>query len=91
MGLGDHYRIKAAEMTASAVAEPSRFVRVQLEWLAASYRRLAEQADRNGENDLVYEPPPERIPTQRVQQQQQQQQQPQGKSDEPDRAAETNH
>jgi hypothetical protein len=79
MGLGDHYRIKAAEMTASAVAEPSRFVKVQLEWLAASYRRLAEQADRNGENDLVYEPRPDRIPAQRVQQQQQQPQSPENR------------
>jgi hypothetical protein len=79
MGLGDHYRIKAAEMTASALGEPSRFVKVQLEWLAASYRRLAEQADRNGENDLAYEPPSDRALIQRVQQQQQQSQ---GKSDE---------
>jgi len=76
MGLGDHYRIKASEMSASALAEPSRFVKVQLEWLAASYRRLAEQADRNSENDLVYEPPPDRRPAQSVQQQQQQSQPP---------------
>ena len=79
MSLGDHYRTKATEMTAGALAEPSRFVRVQLEWLAASYRRLAQQADRNGENDLVYGPPPDRTPAQHVQQQQQPQ--PQSKSE----------
>jgi hypothetical protein len=55
MAQGDQYRSKAAQMVAAARNEPSRFVRVQLEWLAASYRRLAEQADRNNHSDELYE------------------------------------
>jgi hypothetical protein len=55
MAPGDQYRSKAAQMAAAARDEPSRFVRVQLEWLAASYRRLAEQADRNNHSDVPYE------------------------------------
>ena len=55
MAQGDQYRSKAAQMAAAARIEPSRVVRVQLEWLAASYRRLAEQADRNNHSDVLYE------------------------------------
>ena len=51
MRLGDGYRAKAAEIAANA-AHGAR--RVELESLARAYLRLAEQADRNSETDIVY-------------------------------------
>ena len=55
---GDQYRLKAAELWAKAQHEPNPEVHAQLEGLAAGYLRLAEQAERNQQLDLSYEPPP---------------------------------
>jgi hypothetical protein len=53
----DSYRIRAAELMASACRCPTRAQRLELEHLALSYRRLAEQADRNSRTDVLYETP----------------------------------
>ena len=57
MSLGDGYRVKAAEFAAKA--KVARDPRQQAEHAAmsAAYLRLAEQADRNEKNDVVYETP----------------------------------
>jgi hypothetical protein len=57
MTSADHYRIKAAEFTAMARAMTEPKLQVEFLKMAASYLRLAEQADRNSLNDVVYEPP----------------------------------
>ena len=69
--MSDEYRVKAAQLAAEAkqTADPAR--RAQLKTLERSYLRLAIQADKNTENNIVYETPP----TQPAVQQQQQQQQ----------------
>jgi hypothetical protein len=58
MTSGDEYRKKAAELRAKARFESDPVLRPDLEALALSYVRLAEQADRNQQNDISYEPPP---------------------------------
>lgn len=72
MSTGESYRAKAAEFDARARREIDPLLREQWDGMAKSYRRLAEQADRNAQLDLVYEPPDPRPPMQRQQQQQQQ-------------------
>jgi hypothetical protein len=57
MTQADHYRVKAAEFAAKAKAEPAQKLQVEYAMIAAGYLRLAEQADRNAETDVVYEPP----------------------------------
>jgi hypothetical protein len=52
------YRVKAVEFAAKAKTETDHAIRVQLDALALSYIRLAEQADRNAQSDIVYETPP---------------------------------
>ncbi len=78
---GDHYRALAAKCDARARTEDDLAIRHEWEIMAQSYRRLAEQAERNARTDVVYEPPAERLhdrdPPQA--QQPQAQQQPQGK------------
>jgi hypothetical protein len=69
---GDEYRVRAVEFHTRAIAETNTWTRAQLLTLAQSYLRLAEQADRNAQLDVVYETPP---PTDRSSHQQQQQQQ----------------
>ncbi len=54
----EQYRVKAVEFAAKANAEGNPDIRTQLEALSLSYRRLAEQADRNARTDVVYETPP---------------------------------
>jgi len=76
MSTGETYRAKAAEFDARARREIDPLLREQWDGMAKSYRRLAEQADRNARLDLVYEPPDPRPPMQQQQQQQQQQVQP---------------
>jgi hypothetical protein len=72
MTSGETYRLKAAELHARASEElPGSRVRLELESLALSYVRLALDADRNAQTDLVYETPPAR-PAERAAQQQQQ-------------------
>jgi hypothetical protein len=81
MASAEYYCTKAAEFGAMAKQEPDPNRRADLEWLASSYKRLAEQADLNKKADFVYETPPmsaQRKPTP----QQQQVQQQQSKSDE---------
>ena len=74
MPTGDEYRLKAAEINATAKFETAPAVRVQLENIALAYLRLADQADKNAACDLIYETPPPRPAV--AQQQQQQQPQP---------------
>jgi hypothetical protein len=57
MTQADQYRVKAAEFAAKAKTEASHKVQVEYAMIAAGYLRLAEQADRNAETDVVYEPP----------------------------------
>ena len=82
---GEHYRVLAGKCDARARAEDDLSIRHEWEIMAQSYRRLAEQAERNARTDVVYEPPPEKLhdlepPPQTPQTQQPQaQQQPQGK------------
>ena len=74
---GDTYRIRASELNAEAHQESDAQRRAELEKLAMAYLRLADQAERNAQNNVVYETPP---PRPAVRQQQQQQQQPQARS-----------
>jgi hypothetical protein len=67
---GEQYRVRATEFHEQAKNEPRQTVRDELERLALSYLRLAEQADQNELVDLVYETPPTK-PQPNVQQQQQ--------------------
>jgi hypothetical protein len=53
----EQYRGLADDCDARARQESRSQFRQEWETLARSYRRLAEQADRNSFNDLVYEPP----------------------------------
>lgn len=52
MTTGDLYRAKAAQLLAQAKRELVPAIRIDLETLAQSYLRLAEQADRNSANDI---------------------------------------
>ena len=70
----EEYRAKAALLDAQARDEGNAFTQAELQRLAAGFRRLAEQAERNSKTDVVYEPSPV---TARDQQTAQQQQQPQ--------------
>ena len=71
----DAYRVKAGDMASLARAETDPFGKAEYEKLSLAYLRLAEQADRNSQNDVVWEPHPMDRPTAQAQQQQQQQQQ----------------
>ena len=67
----DEYRVKAADLTAKARQETNPRIRDELDRLALSYRRLAEQATKNSRIDLVYETPVTKSEQPNVQQQQQ--------------------
>jgi hypothetical protein len=67
----DLYRVKAGDMAALARAESDPFQKAEYERLSLAYLRLADQADRNSQTDVVYEPPPAPIDRPQVQQQQQ--------------------
>jgi len=54
---GDEYRAKALEFLAKAETENSPLMRAEFENLAVAYLRLAEQAERNAQLDVTYEPP----------------------------------
>lgn len=54
----DQYRIKAAELAVKAKQQTSPALRSELDNLARSYLRLAEQAKRNSQIDISYETPP---------------------------------
>jgi hypothetical protein len=51
-----HYRTLAAQLRARARTEDSPQLRAEWEHLAHCYVRLAEQADRNSQTDVSYEP-----------------------------------
>ena len=67
---GETYRVRATELHEQAKNEPRQTVREELERLALSYLRLAEQADQNELIEVVYETPPTKSQS-NVQQQQQ--------------------
>jgi len=74
MTSADHYRALAAQCDAKAKQEADWKIRAEWEHLARSYRRLAQQAERNAQTDVTYETPPPRPPAAPPAQQQQQQQ-----------------
>ena len=78
----DQYRVKAGDMAAMARAEQDPFQRAEYERLSLSYLRLAEQSERNSQNDVVWFDPLIDKPTEQPQVQQQQQPQPPSKEDE---------
>lgn len=61
MAAGDEYRIKAAEFHAYALTENNPKIRAEFENLARAYLRLAEQAQRNEQFDISYEPTPPKL------------------------------
>jgi hypothetical protein len=68
-------------MITLARAETDPFLQAEYERLAMGYFRLAEQADRNSANDIVYETPPPQPQAHQTQQQQQQQPEPTSEED----------
>jgi hypothetical protein len=70
----DQYRVKAADMAALASAENNPFSKAEYLRLSRAYLRLAEQAERNSQNDVVWYDP---LVDREQQQERQQQQQPQ--------------
>ena len=58
---GDNYRARALELMARAETESDPEMRAELKNLAAAFLRLVEQAERNSQVDLTYEPPPPKI------------------------------
>jgi 2-phospho-L-lactate guanylyltransferase (CobY/MobA/RfbA family) len=57
MTFAEQYRSLAAQFMARARSEQNLKLRSEWDFLAVSYMRLAEQAERNGQTDVVYEPP----------------------------------
>jgi hypothetical protein len=54
----DEYLMRAAHLLAKAGAEANAALKDEFENMARSYLRLADQAKRNDETDIVYETPP---------------------------------
>jgi hypothetical protein len=80
MAAGDSYRTLAARCETRARNENDLAIRHEWEIMARSYRRLAEQAERNARTDVVYEQAPEPKAEEKQQTRQSQaQQQPQSK------------
>ena len=63
MGPRNAYLLRAAELSAMAQTEMDRTNKLEFENLARAYLRLAKQAERNSQTDIVYETPPERSAT----------------------------
>ena len=61
MTSGDDYLFRAAEFFAKAESETDLEIRAGFENLARAYLRLAEQAIRNAQTDVSYEPPPPKL------------------------------
>jgi len=61
MASGDEYLIRAAELLAKAECETDPETRSELENLGLAFLRLAEQARRNSQTDVSYEPPPPKL------------------------------
>ena len=60
MGLRTEYLLRAAELSARAQTETDPADKLEFENLARAYLRLAKQAERNSQTDIVYETPPEK-------------------------------
>jgi len=60
MDLRHAYLLRAAELSAMAQTEMDPTKTLEFENLARAYLRLAKQAERNGQTDIVYETPPEK-------------------------------
>ena len=56
MGMGDRYRLKAAEFHGKAEAETHARLKQECLAFARSYLLLAEQADRNSDAEIFYAP-----------------------------------
>ena len=54
MTSADQYRIKAGDLASLARAEKDPFQKAEYERLSLAYLRLADQADRNSRNDVVW-------------------------------------
>jgi hypothetical protein len=76
----DQYRVKAADMAALASAENNPLSKAEYLRLSGAYLRLAEQAERNSQNDVVWYDPLVDREQQQERQPQQQQEQPQHQS-----------
>jgi hypothetical protein len=61
MTSGDNYLFRAAEFFAKAESETDLEMRAGFENLARAYLRLAEQALRNAQTDVIYEPAPPKL------------------------------
>jgi hypothetical protein len=67
MSSGDDYRAKAAKLHARAqYEEKDPAIRAEFENLARSFLRLAEQADRNSQIDVVYKTSPNKVGDQEI-------------------------
>ena len=51
-----HYRTLAARLRTQAKSEENAQLRAEWQYLSQCYVRLAEQADRNSQTDVSYEP-----------------------------------
>ena len=61
MNACDAYRVRAAELLASAKKEREREVAEDFDTLARAYLILAEMAERNSQLDITYETPIKKI------------------------------
>ena len=61
MSPAERYRMRAAEFRAQARVQTNSSIAADFKHLAECYLRLAEQAERNGATDVVYEPKPVRL------------------------------
>ena len=57
MPTAEEYRVKAVDLNAQAKLAPNSSLRAECEKLALSYLRLAAQAEKNAQTDIIYEPP----------------------------------
>ena len=60
MGPRHAYLLRAAELSAMAQTEMDSTSKLEFESLARAYLRLAKQAERNSQTDIVYETPTEK-------------------------------
>jgi hypothetical protein len=56
----DEYLLRAAELNAIAQVEKDHADKLEFKNLARAYLRLAKQAERNSQIDIVYETPSEK-------------------------------
>jgi hypothetical protein len=61
MTAADQYRVKALGFFAKAETENNPEIRTEFKNLGRAYSRLAEQAERNAQLDVTYEPPPPKL------------------------------